>query len=195
MTARLVAALAAASVLASGCSLFRTSKPVEIRYYTPTTPTARPAAPKKASGEGLKLRIGRVEPSPYLRERIAWRASSVELGLYDTRRWTDTPDAYVRRALEHALFTERGVTQVMGHAPTLDVEITGFEELRPQHGARVELRYRLQDDKTVIATDVVTIDRAAQGRDFSAIVVAIGVALDEAAARVADATVRDLRGM
>ncbi|MBX3158501.1 MAG: membrane integrity-associated transporter subunit PqiC [Deltaproteobacteria bacterium] len=197
MKARLVAALAAASLLVSGCTVFRPSKPVEVHYFAPTAPTQRATAQSRAAGQGLTLRIGRVEPSPYLRERIAWRTSSVELGLYDTKRWTDTPDAYVRRALEHALFTERGVTQVTGHAPTLDVDITGFEELRHPRGARVELRYRLQDDKTVIATDVVTIDRPAtgpaHGRDFSAIVVAIGAALDEAAERVADAIVQDLR--
>lgn len=172
----------------AGCALTSRSAPVQLRYFAIDVPRDGATTQLAARCE-LELQLGRIEPDIYLREKIAHRVSPAEIQLYDLKRWTETPDVYVRRALEHALFERRPFRQVLvGRAPTLDVEVIAFEEVgtRPSRG-RVELRYRLLDDRSVLATDVVAVERIAQGPDFPAVIDAIGEALDVAANRIAEA--------
>jgi len=53
---------------------------------------------------GLELRFGRMSAGAAIRDRLAYRDSTYEVGYYDERLWTDKPEAYVKRALAHALF-------------------------------------------------------------------------------------------
>jgi cholesterol transport system auxiliary component len=172
----------------AGCSLTSRSAPIQIRYFAIETPRDHARTQLAARCE-LELQLGRIEPDIYLREKIAHRVSPAEVQLYDTKRWTETPDVYVRRALEHALFERRPFHQVLGgRSPTLDVEVIAFEELQttPPRG-RVELRYRLHDNRTVLANDVVAVERVAGGADFSYVIDAIADALDAAANKIAEA--------
>jgi cholesterol transport system auxiliary component len=175
------------SLALAGCALTSRSAPMQIRYYAIDTPRADARTRLSAPCE-LRVRIGSIEPDSHLRERIARRVSPSELALYDARRWTEVPDVYVRRALEHALFERRPFQHALaGAAPTIDIEVTAFEEVEsPRRAGRVELRYHVRDDRDVLATDEVVVERPASGTDFAGVVDAIGDALDVAVNRVAD---------
>jgi hypothetical protein len=100
----------------------------------------------------------------------------------------------VRRALIRALYEDHGFEQATdGSTRTIDVDVLAFEELRrgPHHGGRVELRYDVRDDQRVIARGTVTVERDA-APNIEAVVVAIGGALDDAAAQVASRVAGEL---
>jgi cholesterol transport system auxiliary component len=134
------------SSLHLGCALASKGEALSPRYFNPQvegTPSAEPApAP-------FELRLGQVASASHLDERISYRMSPSEVGFYDDRRWTELPEAYLRRALERELFERRGLTRVVsGSAPVLDVELTAFEELRaPRHQVRVSLTFSLRDER------------------------------------------------
>jgi cholesterol transport system auxiliary component len=176
------------SLALAGCALLGSkAPPFEVNYYTP--PITEPGERGSPPG-GIRIRLGRVFAASHLRARIAYRTSPVSVELYETRRWTESPDAYVRRELESALF-ERGALVTGGNALELDVEVLAFEEVRgPPAAGRVRLRYVLVDRRTVVASGVVDVAREASG-DFGAIVVAIGSALGEASDRIVSEVVGD----
>jgi len=152
-----IAALALALAL-SGCALMNKGDAINTRWFTPDPFAGE--GPHAVKGCGA-VRLGRVDASAHLRERIVWRGAGGELGFYDDRRWTDKPEAYLRRALVHALFEELGLRQVMdGDAPTLDVDLVEFEEVRDAP-PRVRLRATavLHDFHVVHWQDTVTVER------------------------------------
>jgi cholesterol transport system auxiliary component len=169
-------------IVLAGCALTSRSTPVELRYFVPPIHAATAVA-----GEGPLLRLGRVTPTTLLRERILHRDTEVELGRYETLRWTDRPEAYVRRALERALFDSHRFAQAVGgDAPTLDVDVLAFEEVRrgARRFGRVVLAYDLRDEQRVLAHGTVAIEREA-APNIDAVVAAIGDALDAATAELA----------
>jgi cholesterol transport system auxiliary component len=171
----------------AGCALTGKSKPIDIHYYAPVLGTAALTPPEPA----MKVRLGRISASDHLRAPIAHRTSPVEIGVYDTRRWTDPPEIYVRRVLEREL-SSRGREET--EEVTLDVEVLAFEEVRtPRPAGRVQLRYRLRDQHGVLATGVITQAREARGSDFADVVVAIGAALDQAGVELARASAEAYR--
>ncbi|MGE5180753.1 MAG: ABC-type transport auxiliary lipoprotein family protein [Acidobacteriota bacterium] len=175
-------------VVLAGCALTSKSAPIELRYFTPLppAPAAHPVVPGVAHA---RLRLGRITPSAHLRYPIVHRDSPVELAPYETLRWSEPPDAYVRRALGRALFEARPIDQAIGGAaPTLDVEVVAFEEVRHEarHSGRVELRYVLHDERAVLARGVVAIERDAAGPAIEQVVAAISSALDAAVTQLAD---------
>ena len=179
------------AVLAS-CALTSKSAPVELRYFTPPAAAAE-RAPAPDVTSRARVRLGRVTPSAHLRYAIVHRESAVEVAPYETLRWTESPDAYVRRALSRALFEAHPLDQAVGGAaPTLDVEIVAFEQVH-QTAGRVELRYVLHDDRAVIARGRIAIEQPAGGAAIEQVVAAIGAALDRASAELADRVVAALR--
>ena len=187
------------SLMLSGCSgiggaLTAKAEPTDLRYYSPeaqevqTTGAALTTAPE--------LRLGHVTSSSSLRARIVHQDSEYELGMYETRRWTDNPEVYVRRALERALFDTGTARQIeAGDVPTLDVEVISFEEVRGvgKRAGRVELRYTLYDDRHVIDSGTVVAEHPAESKDMAAIVAAIGHGMNDAALDVTRRVVRRLR--
>lgn len=169
-------------VALAGCALTKKAPPLDVRYYalqsTPIEQTAEPT-------EGARIRLGRVFAGSHLRTRIAYRSSPVEIEFYETRRWTEPPEDYVRRAIERAL-VERGVLVTGGVALQLQIEVLAFEEvLGPPVSGRVSLRYMLIDNRKVVREGVIEAVRpAGNDYDFSALIVAIGRAMDEASASV-----------
>src|SRR5690349_17384433 len=107
------------------CALTSKAPPLEVHYYTPKLSLAEPAGPLSRT----KVRIGRVSASSQLRSRIAYRTSPTEFALYEERRWAESPDTYVRRALQQKL-AARGALVTGGQSLVLDVEIVAFEERR-----------------------------------------------------------------
>jgi cholesterol transport system auxiliary component len=132
--------------LLSSCALTSKADALSPRYFSPE-PTRAVRSDKAA--QPYELRLGQVSSASHLDERIAYRVGGSEMGFYDDRRWTESPEAYLRRALERDLFEERGLSRVVtGDAPTLDVELTAFEELRGTPAkARVTLAFSLRDER------------------------------------------------
>jgi cholesterol transport system auxiliary component len=188
--------LAALLAAASGCALLTKQDAMTVRYFSPEHARAQLTAADggRAEGPGTPLRLGRVTAGTHLRERIVYRDAAYELGFYDDRRWTERPDAYVRRELSRALFEERGFSRVLSAmAPTLEVEVVSFEEHRRRDGTvgRVELRVLVHDDATVLLEESITVERPVTGgTGIEHTVAALGAALGEAARQVAERVTR-----
>lgn len=180
----------------SACALTSKADLVETRYFSPervkprlsgADPTAAP--PASAPNGALRVRLGRVSSGPNLRERIAYRDAAYELGYYEDLRWSERPETYVRRELGRSLFEEHGLQRVLGGvAPTLDVEVIAFDDLRLKTGraARVQLKVLLYEDNSVIFEDTLTVDRPVAGDKpkIEDVVAAMAAALDASAEQV-----------
>ena len=133
-------------LLAAGC-VFRNAP--EPRFFRPESAALDGAADAPSGRAGIPLRLRPVQGTPLLRERIVWRASSVEYGLYEQRRWSELPASYVERALESALRATPGIrlTDEPG-AAVLRVEVVAFDEvLAPARVAAVSLAVKLVDSR------------------------------------------------
>jgi cholesterol transport system auxiliary component len=173
----------------TACALTRNTPAREVHYFSPelSPPLATVPAPVGAAAP-VPLRLGHVDHIDVLGHRIVHRTSAVELALYETRRWTERPDEYVRRALLDALFETRPFARALtGAAPTLDVELLAFEEvLAPRHVGRVRLRYVLHDRRIVLSSGDLVAEVPVAGDDFAAVVQAIAAANRAAAVDLAD---------
>jgi ABC-type uncharacterized transport system auxiliary subunit len=182
------APLIAMLVLLTGCALTSKSKPVDIRYFALDADAS--LAVRAAPRPSPQLGLGSITSSIFLRNRIVFRRSSHEVGTYDDQRWTEYPETYLRRSLSHALFDTGAFVEGLGdRVPTVDVELVAFEEViqRSARAGRVQITYRLHDDRTVLATGIITVERNAGGEGGTAAVVsAIGVALNEATERLSN---------
>lgn len=174
----------------SGCALLGKSDALVIRYFTPETTrpqlTSAPVAPTPATG--LTLRLGRVTSGKHLRERMVYRDTAWELGFYEERRWTENPEVFVRHELDTKLFERAGIQRVVsGDAPTLEVEVLAFDELRfaPARSGRVQLKIVVHDDRVVLIDETVTVDKPVTSKAPEAVVAAISEALDAAGDQVA----------
>ena len=193
-------ALALVALLVAGCALTSKSKSVDVRYYNPGRLAARPGSPpvagpaSSAAAGALELRLGRVTAAAYIKEKIAFRTSDFELGYYETMRWTEFPEAYLQRALQRALFEERGLKElVSGAGPTLEVELNAFEEVRaPRHVARVEVRWKLRVQRTVVVQRTVTIERPVAEVKAAEAGSAVAVAMAQALTDAVDSMVVDV---
>jgi cholesterol transport system auxiliary component len=192
----------AAALLGSGCAFTSKGEALTPRYFSPA-PASEP--PEPAAPEGApappELRIGRIEPAAHLEERIAYRISDSELAYYEDRRWTEPPEQFVRRALERELFESHAFRRVIsGAAPTLDVEVLSFEEVRPnvEEGlgtprARLSLLITLRDERHALLERTLSIEaplelgsNADEGRALArAMAGALGRATRDVAERVA----------
>jgi cholesterol transport system auxiliary component len=173
-----------------GCALLSKSEPMQTRYFTPESNRARPTIP--ASPGHFSLRLGNVHSSATLGSRILYRRSSHELGMYYDKRWTERPEEYLRRALSRVLFEERGIARVVsGPAPTLDVELVSFEEVRGEKPlARMQLVFVLSSDRLEHEEQTLTVEEpvnVAKGEDaMAAVVSALSRSLERGVDQLAD---------
>jgi len=181
------AAVAVATLL-PGCALMSRGKSVETHWYTPDQ--ARESLGVTEPQGGCPLRFGRVTSGADLGKRIAFGDGAHRVGYYEDLRWTEHPDQYVRRALETTLF-EGGVFRrtTAGPAPTLDVELLDFEEIKSPtgHAAHVAVRVALATDTDQFERTVV-VSQPVAGTRFDDFVAAMGRALQETANEVARVT-------
>ncbi|MEO8178568.1 MAG: ABC-type transport auxiliary lipoprotein family protein [Deltaproteobacteria bacterium] len=180
----------------TGCALTSKAAPLMPRYFSPELGQEGPS--RSSANAGLELRLGRIEASAHLEQRLAYRSNESELGYYDDWRWTQPPEAYLSRALAQQLF-ERGdlVHVVSGSAPTLDAELSSFEEIRSgAPRARVELRLTLRDERRTLLERTLRIERAiAPGATEDAplrLTRALSAALEEAVAKLAELVTAEL---
>jgi cholesterol transport system auxiliary component len=183
------------AVLLSACSsaLLSKSEPLDVRYFSP--PSVESAGPSVPSGEARpELRLGRISAAPHLGKRIVFRSGEHEVGYYEKLRWTDNPDEYVRWDLQHTLFEREGLTRVMsGSAPTLDVELVAFEEVKePRHLARVVLNAALVDGRLERFGRTIVIERPIEGDGPEHTVAALAAALHEGVGQVAGDVISQL---
>jgi len=141
-----------------GCALTSKADAISPRYFSPQAQRST-SSPKAATA--YELRLGAVTSAAHLDDRIAYRVGRSEMGFYEDQRWTENPEAYLRRALERDLFEERGLARIVtGTAPILDVELTAFEELRGKPTrARVTLTFMLRDDRRSFAGRTLELER------------------------------------
>jgi cholesterol transport system auxiliary component len=175
----------------AGCSFFGKQEPLHPQYYDPE-PAHLTSGSVAVSGKNLRL--GHVVGATHLRERIAYHAAERELGFYDRRRWTERPEAYLRRALARELFERRGLTQIAsGMAPALEVELTDFSELRePKHAARARARVLLIDARTVRFEHTFEVEVPVEGKDFHGVPAAFSDALVQLVSQIGERVAGEL---
>lgn len=181
-----------------GCALTSKAEVVTPRYFSPE-PTRAARSPK--SSDPLELRLGQVSAASHLDERMAYRVGGAEMGFYDDQRWTENPEAYLRRALERDLYEERGLSRIVaGDAPILDVELTAFEEVRGQPAkARVSVSFGLRDDRRAFVERTLEFERPFEqraGADAAQLrAEALTRTLDEAVREIGSEVVASLRSV
>jgi cholesterol transport system auxiliary component len=166
-----------------GCALTSKGDALTIRYFSPEQAPVRLTSSETGGApqaNAKELRLGRITSGQHLRDKIVYRDNDWEVGFYDDRRWTERPETYVRRELARALFEDDGLTRaVSGPAPTLDVEVLSFEELKLARGhfARIAVRAVLYGDDKVLFEETFTVDRPVASNDPSALAAAMAEAL------------------
>lgn len=166
-----------------GCGpLLSKAEPMNVRYFAPSFEAVPPAA---GAAQALPLRLGRIEGSDHLHERMAFRASEHEVGYYEGFRWTERPDAYFRRALSHELFEKQRFAHVVaGVAPTLEAELVAFEELREPKAVRVEVRLLLHDGRRVLLERTVRVEEPRADETPGAVTEALSRALQKCVSQI-----------
>lgn len=184
MIAQRSLACAVAALALGGC-LFRSAEPP--RFYRPASAALDDTGDEQPATTGTPLRLGAVRSAPFLRERIVWRASPVEYGLYDQRRWFELPGRYVRRALVATLQDTPGIRLAQDpKAARLDVEVLAFEEvLAPTHEAHVALAVTLRAGSEMRLERTYAAKAPIASADAGVMAEAMGRALDEATREVA----------
>jgi ABC-type uncharacterized transport system auxiliary subunit len=185
-------------LVALGGCLLRTADPP--RFFRPTSATLDAAAGDEAHPqvtEGIPIRLRAVRSEPFLRERIVWRVSDVEYGFYEQRRWIDLPAHYVERALRIRLQSTPGLRLTTDpRAAALRVDVLAFDDLlAPTHAANVALAVALEDPARSRPLErTFSAQAAIGGDDPTSMAKAMGQALDDAVAQVADAVKLSLQG-
>lgn len=177
--------------LAAGCLARNAAEP---RFFRPDSALLRDApdsgGPAAIPRSARAVRIRAVEGGSFLRERVVWRASTVEYGFYEQRRWRELPASYVDRALR-AAFRKTGRVRLSDdlRVPSLYVELTAFDEvLAPAHVAVVEATASLRDARGHLLLErPFASEKPIAGDDPAAMAGAIGAALDVVATRIAEA--------
>jgi ABC-type uncharacterized transport system auxiliary subunit len=183
-----------AAVLLAGCLFRKAEAP---RFYRPASTllsTARETTESAPAATAAPIRLSGVRSAPFLRERVVWRASSVEYGLYEQRRWFELPSRYVRRALTSALAAEPALRLTDDvQAARLEVEILAFDEvLSPSHEAVVTLAATLRQGAEKRFDHAFSSQVAITDADGAAMAEAMGTALDGAVRKVVDAAAKAL---
>lgn len=196
MTRAAALLLAALAASASGCALLTRGPTVDVRWYTPELSAAtKPAAGVAEAQKGCAVRLGRVAAGSAIGLRIAHGDGLFEVGYYDGRRWTDRPEQYVRRAVSRALFEDAGCERAVGGlAPTLDVEVFEFQEVKAptDHAALLAMRVVLANDR-VLLDRTIRVSKPVTDDSFEAFVASMAQALDAGAREVGDDVARAAR--
>ncbi len=164
----------AGSLLLAGCGAARPSK-----YYSLELPTASPANSKPYP---VALLVGRITaPHLFRDDRIVYRASSGEIGIYEYHRWAEPPTDMLENMLLRLLRASekyqtiqrlssntRGDYIVRGHLHELE-EVSG-----PPLVARVTMEFELYEQKsgTTVWSRFYSHDEPVQGKEVPDLVAA-----------------------
>jgi ABC-type uncharacterized transport system auxiliary subunit len=181
------------SLALAGC-VFRSSDAP--RYFRPDSVALSSESTFDDSAPAKVIRLRAVRARPFLRERIVWRTPT-EYGMYEQRRWSELPQAYVERAIASALKHQAHVDlSDDARGLTLYANVTAFDEVvAPTHVANVAVDIALTD-----ATGHRLVERAFSAEapisddDHDSLVRAFGAALDEVSGQVARSVAEALKG-
>ena len=172
---------AAASVLLAAC--LGTGSAASIRYYSGE---AAPSDEARATSGSHRLAMRDVRSAGHLRERMARRVGDVEVTFRELDRWTETPVAYLERALYEELFELHGLQRSEAReAPTLDVELIAFEQVLDGVRAAFSMRLTGPDGHSLYDR---TIDRSfpLDERTPTGVALSLSIALRYAASQAAE---------
>lgn len=175
----------------SGCALLGKGKPLQVRYFDLEGQAAyQPKAPVPSA----RLRLGTVSAVRAIDRRFASRESTHELSYHDGLRFTDQPEKFLARNLGQNLFERAGVTRVVsGLAPTLDVELTAFEQLPDARKVHVAALAVMHDDRVQLWQREFEGELAiGDGESAEAVADALSKALAQVAAKVTEETLQAL---
>ena len=192
----------AATALLAGCVLRNTSEaphyfsagsdasrmaPAELRSSAAGAASAGTASAPTRPGT-VPLRLARVRSASYLGERMVWRTSDVERGLYEQRRWTEPPASMLEEALARSLFQgETGLQRSeSGSVALLDAKLLVFDEVvGPPHEAEVRVSVQVTNPGGLAMLDQTFGARAPiADQQPSSTARAMGVALQETVAAI-----------
>ncbi|HVW29083.1 MAG TPA: ABC-type transport auxiliary lipoprotein family protein [Polyangiaceae bacterium] len=174
-----------------GCALFTKADPLDPTYYTPEPFAASPST--ATPPPDLALRLGPVTSGSEIRQNLVVRTEGDELSFSEEQRWTEKPEAYLRRALSQELFERRGVRRIVsGPSLAIEVELVAFEEVvrGDGHFARVVATLILHDERVVreerTMTAEVPIANATKAQHSPDTVRALSSALERVVSDIAD---------
>jgi ABC-type uncharacterized transport system auxiliary subunit len=176
----------------SGCALLGKGKPLTVRYFDLEGPeTYQPKTPATTS---TQLRLGTVSAVRAIDRRFASRESTHELRYHDGLRFTDQPEKFLARDLGQNLFERARVTRVVsGLAPTLEVQLTAFEQLPEAHKVHVAALALMHDDRVQFWQREFTGELPiGHGDSAEAVADALSKALAQVAAQITEETLRAL---
>jgi ABC-type uncharacterized transport system auxiliary subunit len=178
-------AIALACLLLAGCI---TRDAAEPRFYHPDAATLGALAdPPRADATGAPVRLRPVHEAGFLRERMVWRASPVEYGRYEQRRWNELPAQYLARAMTNAVETDPALVLTDDvAAPALGLDLLAFDEVvTPPRVARVIVRATLRAPRGRTLLDrEFTVEEPITSDGGSGVAHAMGKALDTLVAQV-----------
>lgn len=159
--AALVALVVTLALVGAGCALTSKADSVLFRYFSPELASTAGPSSGEAVGRGLELRIGRIDAAAYIKDRLVFREDSQEVHYYDDLRWSEKPEAFLRRAVRRALFEDRGLHELVSRAgPTLELELDALDEVRGKSPlARARVTWVLRDEQTVLVQRTLVIER------------------------------------
>lgn len=149
------------ALICAGCALTQKADSVLFRYFSPELSSAVAPPSGESVVRGLELRIGRVDSAAYIKDRLVYREDSQEVHYYDPLRWSEKPEAFLRRAIRRALFEQRGLRELVSRSgPTLEMELDTLDELRGKTPlARVRITWVLRDEQAVLIQRTLVVER------------------------------------
>lgn len=188
MSLRRAMLLASASVALAGCALTSKSEPLVPRYFE--LGFVAPEGRAQAVANGPEVRLGKVSAASHVRERRVRKRGDVELSFEDEKRWTERPEAFLRRGLARVLYEEQGYRQALSGAPfVVDCELVRLEEVEENGAVRkvvVGIVVTIHDERRVLVGDTFVAEEATADAEDATIVRAYGKALRRALDHVAD---------
>jgi uncharacterized lipoprotein YmbA len=177
--------------VSSGCALLGKGKPLAVRYFDLD---ANEAYHPNARAQSARLRLGSVSAVRAIDRRFASREGAHELSYHEAWRFTDQPEKFLARDLGHNLFERAGVTRVVsGLAPTLEVQLTAFEQRPDAHKVHVAALAVMHDDRVQLWQREFEGELPiGEGESAEAIAEALSKALAQVAARVTEETLAAL---
>jgi ABC-type uncharacterized transport system auxiliary subunit len=181
-----------AFIALAGCVFRQSDAP---RYFRPDSLALSPEPALGDRAPARTIRLRGVRARPFLRERIVWRTPT-EYGMYEQRRWSELPEAYVERAIASALKREAHIDLTDdARAPTLSANVAAFDEVvDPTHVANVAV------DASLTAADGhrlferrFSAETAITDDDPRSLVSSMGSALDDVSAQVARSVAETLK--
>ena len=168
--------LCGAALIAASCGATRPS-----RFYALDVPGGTAGATNTLP---VTLLVGRVTASHILRDdRIAYRSSPTEIGMYEYHRWSEPPTSMMEALLVRRLRAEnryRSVQSLSSNAEgdyILRGRLHQFEEVTSgtNVSARVSMEVELFEKKsgTIVWNNLYNAEEAVAGKEVSAVVDAI----------------------